>query len=250
MKRWTAFLGTFILSYLFWILFLMQDFNILKLGAQEIIVGAIVAAIVSLFSSQYFAREDGMWLFKKFRIINLIAFIPVYLWELIKANFSVAIKSLSPKIDINPGIVKITTDLNSDYGLAMLSNCITLTPGTITMDIYEDEDNKNAMYIHWIDATTEDTKEASEIMNINSIFYIVAILLAILALVLVYRVFKGPNVIDRVLAADSIDIILGIVMILFGAIEERAMYLDLGLIITLLGFIGTVLISKYIEGEL
>ena len=87
-------------------------------------------------------------------------------------------------------------------------------------------------------------------MNINSIFYIVAILLAILALVLVYRVFKGPNVIDRVLAADSIDIILGIVMILFGAIEERAMYLDLGLIITLFGSIGTVLIFKYIEGEL
>ena len=87
-------------------------------------------------------------------------------------------------------------------------------------------------------------------MNINSIFYIVAILLAILALVLVYRVFKGPNVIDRVLAADSIDIILGIVMILFGTIEERAMYLDLGLIIMLLGFIGTVLVSKYLEGEL
>lgn len=165
MKRWTTFLGTFILSFLFWILFLMQDFNILKLGAQEIVVGAIVAIIVSLFSSQYFAREDGMLLFKKFRIINLIVFIPIYLWELIKANFSVAIKSLSPNIDINPGIVKITTDLNSDYGLAMLSNCITLTPGTITMDIYEDEDNKNSMYIHWIDATTEDTKEASEIIK-------------------------------------------------------------------------------------
>ena len=87
-------------------------------------------------------------------------------------------------------------------------------------------------------------------MDMNSIFYIVAILLAILALILLYRVFKGPNVIDRVLAADSIDIILGIVMILFGTIEERAMYLDLGLIITLLGFIGTVLVSKSLEGEL
>ena len=87
-------------------------------------------------------------------------------------------------------------------------------------------------------------------MDMNSIFYIVAILLAILALILLYRVFKGPNVIDRVLAADSIDIILGIVMILFGTIEERAMYLDLGLIITLLGFIGTFLVSKYLEGEL
>ena len=87
-------------------------------------------------------------------------------------------------------------------------------------------------------------------MDMNSIFYIVAILLAILALILLYRVFKGPNIIDRVLAADSIDIILGIVMILSGTIEERAMYLDLGLIITLLGFIGTVLVSKYLEGEL
>lgn len=87
-------------------------------------------------------------------------------------------------------------------------------------------------------------------MDMNSIFYIVAILLAILALILLYRVFKGPNIIDKVLAADSIDIILGIVMILFGTIEERAMYLDLGLIITLLGFIGTVLVSKYLEGEL
>lgn len=87
-------------------------------------------------------------------------------------------------------------------------------------------------------------------MDMNSIFYIVAILLAILALILLYRVFKGPNIIDRVLAADSIDIILGIVMILFGTIEERAIYLDLGLIITLLGFIGTVLVSKYLEGEL
>ena len=87
-------------------------------------------------------------------------------------------------------------------------------------------------------------------MDMNSIFYIVAILLAILALILLYRVFKGPNVIDRVLAADSIDIILGIVMILFGTIEERAMYLDLGLIITLFGFICTVLVSKYLEGEL
>ena len=87
-------------------------------------------------------------------------------------------------------------------------------------------------------------------MSMNSIFSVVSIILAILSLILLYRVFKGPNVIDRVLAADSIDIILGIIMILFGAIEDRAMNLDLGLIITLLGFVGTVLISKYLEGEL
>ncbi|MDY3361281.1 MAG: Na+/H+ antiporter subunit E [Clostridium celatum] len=164
MKKGTAFISTFILSYLFWILFLMQDFNIFKLGHQELIVGAIVAIVVSCFTSSFFAPQDGFWLFKNLRIINLIIFIPVYTCELIKANFVVAIKALSPKLNINPGIVKITTDLKSDYGLAMLSNCITLTPGTITMDIYEEED-KNAMYIHWIDVETEDTERASEIIK-------------------------------------------------------------------------------------
>ena len=87
-------------------------------------------------------------------------------------------------------------------------------------------------------------------MNIDLIFKGTAIIFAIFSLILVYRVIKGPNIIDRVLSADAIDILAGIIMILFGALENRAMYLDLGLIITLLVFIGTVLISKYIKGEL
>ena len=58
MKRLTAFIGTFILSYLFWILFLMQDFNILKLGFRELIVGAVVAIIVALISSKFFASSS------------------------------------------------------------------------------------------------------------------------------------------------------------------------------------------------
>ena len=79
---------------------------------------------------------------------------------------------------------------------------------------------------------------------------IVAILLALLSIVLIYRVIKGPHVIDRMVAADSIDIILGLVMLIYGCYEGRAIYVDLGLILTLLGFIGTVLISKYMEDKL
>ena len=165
MKKVTAFLATFILSYLFWILFLMQDFNILKMPTQELIAGAIVAMIVSYFTNKYFVKEDGLWLFKKARILNVIVFIPIYLWELIKANCNIAKKAFSSKEKIQPGIVKITTDLKSDWGLAMLSNCITLTPGTITMDIYDEENEETSMYIHWIDGDTEDTEEASKIIK-------------------------------------------------------------------------------------
>lgn len=87
-------------------------------------------------------------------------------------------------------------------------------------------------------------------MKMSIELMIVAIILALLALVLLYRVFKGPNVIDRVIAGDSIDIMLGLIMIIFGVYEERSLFIDLGLIVTLLGFIGSVLISKYLEGKI
>lgn len=87
-------------------------------------------------------------------------------------------------------------------------------------------------------------------MDMSIELMLISLVLVILAIVLLYRVFKGPHVIDRVIAADCIDIILGLVMIAFGCIEGRGIYVDLGLIITLLGFIGSVIISKYLEGEL
>ncbi|MDF2881771.1 MAG: cation:proton antiporter [Clostridiaceae bacterium] len=85
-------------------------------------------------------------------------------------------------------------------------------------------------------------------MNVD--FIVVSLILSILAIILIYRVVKGPSMIDRVVASDSIDIIIGLVMVLFGCYEGRALYVDLGLILALLGFIGTILISKYLEGKL
>ena len=90
--------------------------------------------------------------------------------------------------------------------------------------------------------------DLSEVMKIDLV--IVAVVLAVMALVLIYRVVKGPHAVDRLVAADSIDVIIGIVMVLFGCYEGRSLYVDLGLIVALLGFIETILISKYLEGKL
>ncbi len=87
-------------------------------------------------------------------------------------------------------------------------------------------------------------------MDMGLDLMIIAIILAMLSLVLIYRVLKGPHAIDRVVAADCIDVIIGLIMVLFGCYEQRALYIDLGLVVTLLGFIGTILISKYLEGRL
>lgn len=85
---------------------------------------------------------------------------------------------------------------------------------------------------------------------IESLFIIGEIFLSILALTLLIKIFKSETIIDKVMAADCIDILLGIIMVLYGAQNERSLFIDLGLIVILLGFIGTVLICKYLGEEL
>ena len=65
---------------------------------------------------------------------------------------------------MNPGIVKVPVDLKGDYAEAMLANSITLTPGTITMDIAE-QDGKTYYYVHWIDVSETDREKAGEIIK-------------------------------------------------------------------------------------
>ncbi|GFR36336.1 monovalent cation/H+ antiporter complex subunit F [Thermobrachium celere] len=77
-----------------------------------------------------------------------------------------------------------------------------------------------------------------------SIFYI------ILSIILLYRVLKGPNIVDRVVAADSIDLLTVVALVLFSVYSKRGIYLDIALTLAILGFIGTLLISKYLEGKL
>lgn len=155
----TAVIATFIFCFLAWILFT------LTFTAQELIVGAIVSLLVALFTSNYFIHEDAFHLLKPNVFISFIIYVlfifPVELW---KANVDVAKRALNPKLPINPGIVKVPVDLKSEYGLAMLANSITLTPGTITMEIVE-ENGQNFYYIHWIDVASRNSKEAGDMIK-------------------------------------------------------------------------------------
>ena len=62
---------------------------------------------------------------------------------------------LSPSLPINPGIVKFKSKLPTDYAKMVLANSITLTPGTLSIDIIDD-----TFYIHWINVKTTNPEEA------------------------------------------------------------------------------------------
>ena len=56
-------------------------------------------------------------------------------WEIVKANIDVARRVLAPRIAINPTMVRLASSQKSDLGLVIYANSITLTPGTISVDV-------------------------------------------------------------------------------------------------------------------
>lgn len=89
-------------------------------------------------------------------LLFLFVYFWVFLYELMKSNLDVALRVISPTLKINPGIVKVKTRLKSKMGRLLLANSITLTPGTLTVEIVED-----TLFIHWIDVSSTDVKVAS-----------------------------------------------------------------------------------------
>ncbi|MBR0105678.1 MAG: cation:proton antiporter [Lachnospiraceae bacterium] len=84
----------------------------------------------------------------------------------------------------------------------------------------------------------------------NSLLLFFAVCFLFLALTLIIRFLKGPSVADRVVSADAIDILADMALILYALYSGRGVYLDVALVTAILGFIGTTLIARYLEGKL
>jgi multicomponent Na+:H+ antiporter subunit E len=76
---------------------------------------------------------------------KLVTFIFFMLWEIIKANFQAIRDSLYAKSKLSPAIVKYPLEAESDVEITLLANLVSLTPGTLIMDV---SDDKKVMYIH------------------------------------------------------------------------------------------------------
>jgi multisubunit Na+/H+ antiporter MnhF subunit len=79
---------------------------------------------------------------------------------------------------------------------------------------------------------------------------IAAIVLVVLAIALLYRIFRGPTAADRIAALDALDLILSLALALYSLYTGRGIYLDIALVVALLGFVGTVFVGRYIERRL
>jgi len=121
-----------------------------------LLAGAFFALIVANVFGDIF--PDGLHkVLSPARWMFLMLYVPYFLFYCIRANLDVAWRVIHPDVPIHPGIVKVRTTLTSDMAKTFLANSITLTPGTLTIDI-----DGQDLYVHWINVHTDDVGRRTE----------------------------------------------------------------------------------------
>jgi multicomponent Na+:H+ antiporter subunit E len=140
----------YVLSFLLWLLLTGS------LDLAEIVTGLIVASVVTLASRPHLSLFSGLRLSPD-SILPFLSYLVVFLIALIRANLDMARRVLSPSLPLRPGVIEVKTQLKSSIGRLILANSITLTPGTLTVDIQGD-----SILIHWVDIPPDsDIKSAT-----------------------------------------------------------------------------------------
>ena len=141
-----AFVITIIVCFITYLLLTTGSGNLLGLWSiEEILFGLIFSMIAAVASHTIFVKKDLRMANPVRWFVFLGYLIGPFFVSLAKANIDVAYRVITGKI--NPGIVKIQTDLKTDLGVTMLANSITLTPGTLSVDV---DETTNDLFIHWI----------------------------------------------------------------------------------------------------
>lgn len=135
--------------YLFSVAVLMLLWVLLagSLRPDELAAGAAAAVLVTLAAGPRLAVLGGVRL-SLLAPVHLLLYLLVFFVALVRANLDVARRVLAPSLPIRPAVVEVETRLESALGRMLLANSITLTPGTLTVDVRDER-----LLVHWIDCS-------------------------------------------------------------------------------------------------
>lgn len=135
----------YILLFCFWLL--LNG----KITAEILLIGLVVTAAMGFLEFRLF----GYGLSSETKVLRkapvFIAYVFVLLWEILKAGWVVSRIVLFRHYVVNPTLITFRTDLKSDFGRFLLANSITLTPGTITVQVEDD-----LLTVHCLDKSMLD----------------------------------------------------------------------------------------------
>lgn len=146
----------FVVAFVVWVV-ISWPFVDGRIDLQVVVAGLIASLLVAVLFHEMLPKEHHVFL-SPVRVFWFLMYVPVFLYYMVKANLDVLYRVIHPAMPIKPGIVKIRTTLKTDSGITALANSITLTPGTLTVDVTDE----GFLYIHWINVTSDDVEQATK----------------------------------------------------------------------------------------
>ncbi len=140
----------FLMLWIFWILLSGWNF-------EDIAIGGVISAIVSGIFGFFFLREAKADYIKGFFIF--LAYVPYYVLHEFIDVLDVSYRILTGRI--NPGIIEIPHEHTHEWGITVLSNSITMMPGTLTLEAEPDR-----LFIHWINVKKDKHKATTRFQRV------------------------------------------------------------------------------------
>ncbi|MDO8834734.1 MAG: Na+/H+ antiporter subunit E [Vicinamibacterales bacterium] len=134
-----------------------------RFSPQYLIIGAVGSIVITAGLLPWRAARP-------FPVLRFLAFVPWHLWQVVISNLRVAKTALSPLSAIEPQFVRVPPNLgrahNDEGALTVLGCAITLTPGTLTIEITPDD-----LYVHALDAASaRDIREGTMAKRVVTMF--------------------------------------------------------------------------------
>ena len=126
-----------------------------SLAIESIAVGVVIAGLVAIALGANLSYLAG-YRFTPASLAATLAYIVYFLKELFKANIAMAALVLKPDLPVRPAIVRVRTSLKNPVARLLLANSITLTPGTLSVEM-----KGEWLYIHWVVAEATEVDAAT-----------------------------------------------------------------------------------------
>lgn len=132
--------------------------SLFELFSAQILIYGLIFSVIAVFISEKLALHDSYYNLYYFNILKLPLYFCTLLVEIYRSSFAVIPAILSGKSDLS--IISIPTNIKNDFQVSIMANSITLTPGTITIDMKENE-----LMILWLNPKTSNSSAAGDIIK-------------------------------------------------------------------------------------
>lgn len=158
------FILTSVFAFLIYLLLTAGTGSIGFWSPAELVAGGATSLVVAAISRNFFCKNSDYRMINPIRWVYLAFYtLGPFFIEMARANLDVAYRVITG--NIRPGIIRLSPNLKTDLGVLLLANSITLTPGTLTVDIDEET---NDLFVHMIHIDLG--KEQKEIFDSDDVF--------------------------------------------------------------------------------